>query len=171
MKVGDLVRYHGVEGPFWLVTQVDPKRTGAATLQGTDGQILHVAWNLDVTDPEDLVVQGNPSTDWRLILVPPRTKLGRIVNVEVFDGSRWTLLTPFVQWTVADPSRCGGGMFIHPSIALVIGGLIRVKHDKGDQMIRVPSKGGTIKQRQVQSAPPPKPAPKTAYDAIGDEDD
>lgn len=168
MKPGDLVR---VQGNVWLVEKVDPKRSRSAILLGTTGARIEVPLNLEEERPDECEILANPTRDWIVILVPHQPRLGRVVSVTAFDGRAWHPLAPYERWVMTDPTGSGGNLFLHPEAPLVAGGLLRVEHQRGPQVVRVPIKVGTVQQRRTWSAPAPKPGPRTVYDRIGEDDD
>lgn len=166
MKVGDIIRR---EGRMWTVTRYDPKVTRSATLRRADGTSTQVAFNLDETDPTNCVVVSSPQT-WRFLIAPRQPRLGPVESIQTFDGKAWSLLVPYEQWTMVDPSSAGGSIFFHPEVVLVPGGLVKAGHRRGEQVIRIPVKVGSVDQRRAWAEAPPKPAPPTVYDLIGDDE-
>ena len=166
MKVGDVIR-HGTR--MWTVTRFDAKMTRSATLRSADGASVQVPFNLDETDPENCVVVASPQT-WRFLIAPRQPRLGAVESIQTFDGKAWTLLAPFTQWTMVDPSSAGGSIFFHPEVVLAPGGLVKAGHKRGEQVIRIPVKVGNVDQRRAWAEAPPKPAPLTVYDRIGDDE-
>ncbi len=166
MKLWDLVLYLD---RHWVVRRYDPKRTRSATLIDSMGVQEDVAFNLDSSG--NVKVLSNPPETWPFISVPVKPRKGRVIAVLRPVGQTPVSLVRFVDWMPADPVNSGGAVFLSPDLGLRMGDTVLVQYeDKTFARVTIPSSFGTVKQRTDKATPKTKPAQRTAYTQLLDDD-
>lgn len=165
MKRGDVVTF---QGRPWLVQVYDPRRLQTALLVASDGATLEVPFNADQLDAS-FVVLFNPSLDWPFLTVPEKPRWGAIQAVSRIEGRQLLPLAATTEYYLAEPLRCGGSLFLNPSLGLKPGDTLQVQYGTLTRTVNVvvPSSFGTVQQRKAAASTSSVPkGPRTIYDRL-----
>ena len=98
-----------------------------------------IADDLDEREPEVCQVIANPPETWPFVVVPQRTKLGRLLTVSrPFVNGPVLPLARFHDWLIADPMQPGGAVFFNPALGLRLGDILVASYQHGSGRIRIP---------------------------------
>lgn len=164
MKVGDIVVF---ESRCWVVHKHDPRRTRTTILLAASGEIRQI--------PSDSDTQGNarvwcnPFTEWPFLILKEKPSLGRIRKVFRVVGRVEVTLRRYLDWLPNDPLRCGGPLFLSPSLGLRLGEIVVVEHERGRSTGSISRAFLTLNQRKAKMAKPEDPQ-VTAFSQLMEDD-
>lgn len=168
MKLWDLVEH---DNRIWVVHRyIDTK---VAFLQSPDGQVTEVSFDADLHG--NVRVIANPPSEWPYLMVRDNPRGRRITKVSRFRGIHRIDLLPFYEWSLSDPGRAGGALFLSPALRLQPSDTLLVSWAVGpDTSVKVPRQFGTIGSK-VRHQEAKIQEPSTVYsrllaDTLEDED-
>ena len=132
MDLGDIIV---LGGTLRLVVRLDD--SGHAYVSTSEGEIVRVADNLDLTDP-GCVVRCNPYRSWPFVLLP-HARHGRVTGAALPDKNgdlHW--LTLFEHYLVGEPIRTGGALHLNPILGLRYPSRVFIRFERGQTSVIIP---------------------------------
>ena len=159
MRLWDLVEH---DGQVWVVYRFIDTKVGF--LQNPFGQKIEVPFD---ADQQGLVkVVANPPAEWPFLMVRDNPKGSAIIRVTRFSGTVGKELRPYYDWSLSDPSRAGGALFLSPNLRIKPAETLLVGWKVGpDTLVKVPLNFNTVANRVARQVGR-ETEPTTVYDRL-----
>ncbi len=140
LGVGDVIELDDFLG---VVRRID-RQLRLAIVQKADQTTIEIENDLDYFEPKRCMVVCNPARDWPFIKVPDRPRLGAFLGLT--RAGEQTPLVVFRDWMPTEFGKTGS-VFLNPGLALGVGDILVVRHEKGNARLDVPRNYGSVAQR------------------------
>jgi len=162
VDIGDLVE---VQSKSWQVYKKD-SRVRTLTLLHADGTKLEVADD----DPEVIFV-ASPIKNWPFVALPRKPeKSGPIVSIQRTVRGRVLELKANSGWSLSDPGRAGGSVFLNPDLKLKVGDILVAKyHDGSLSRVPITKTFGTMAQKRQRLVEKGQEADSSLYGILLDD--